>query len=68
MADKDIEKLVAGLRRDPRFTVKKTAKNYYLVRDAANGEFVVCIPSTPSSPRTLRRIKSTLAKRGFEES
>jgi hypothetical protein len=66
MADKDIAHLVKALER-AGFRVDRSGKNYYLVRDP-DGSFIVRIPSTPSSPRTIRRIRSTLKKHGFPES
>jgi hypothetical protein len=65
MADKDVEKLVRRLRR-AGWTVERTGKNYRLVF-APYGSFVVRIPSTPSSPRTIHRIRAILRRAGFEE-
>lgn len=64
MSDKDIKKLVRELQK-AGFTVDQSKTNYYQVR-TADGRFVVTISSTPSSPRTIRRIRSTLRKHGFE--
>lgn len=65
MANKDIDKLVAALRR-AGWGLRKTSKNYWIVSDPA-GNFVTRIPSTPSSQRTIRRVRATLKNHGFEE-
>jgi hypothetical protein len=65
VADKDIEHLVRALGR-AGWPVDQTGKNYYLVY-RPDGTFLLRIPSTPSSPRTIRRIRGKLRQHGFEE-
>ena len=64
MSNKDVQRLLAVIAREPGWEVRRTARIYHLVYDP-RGEFVIRIPSTPSGRAFYRRTKRALTKAGF---
>lgn len=62
--NKDIKQLIKKLERQ-NFEVRPLKSNYYAV--FLNKEWVVNLPCTPSSSRTVKNLRATLKRHGFHD-